>query len=170
MRRTLREARISVAFIAAVELLQSCYRTNATRVDERNTVMSRKYRNVCKKELKPRCPECHKTIGFIADRLTFGLEGASPLIPGPGDLTECEHCLAMLEYSLDSTSLTLRLARRERVETFNNLTREGFSEPNVPELIDYVRRYRQMPQRPPIGHRFRKLSGILRTAIDASNF
>jgi hypothetical protein len=132
--------------------------------------MSRKDRNVRKKERKPRCPECHKPIGFIADRLTFGLEGASPLLPGPGDLTECEHCLAMLEYSGDPTSLNLQLATRERVESFNNLTREKFREPSVPELIDYVRRYRQMPLRPPIGHRFRESSEILPRAIDASNF
>ena len=132
--------------------------------------MSRKYRNVCKKERNPRCPECHKPIGFIADRLTFGLERASPLLPEPGDLTECEHCLAMLEYTGDPTLLTLQLAARGRVESFNNLTREGFREPSVPELIDYVRRYRRMPIRPLIGHRFRKSSWILPKAIDASNF
>jgi hypothetical protein len=132
--------------------------------------MSKKNRNVRKKELKPRCPECHKPIGFVADRLTVGLDRACPLLPGPGDLTQCDHCLAMLEYGGDPTSLTLKLAPRERVELLNNLTREGLREPSVPELIDYVRRYRRMPIRPLIGHRFRKSSWILPKAIDASNF
>ena len=162
--------KISVAFMQLSGCFKIAIEPQSTRIDERNVVMSRKDRNIRKNERKPRCPECHKPIGFIADRLTSGREGASPLLAEPGDLTECDHCLAMLEYCGNPISLTLQLARRERVETFNNLTREGFSEPNVPELIDYVRRYRQMPLRPPIGHRFRKLSGILPLAIDASNF
>jgi hypothetical protein len=118
--------------------------------------MSKKDRNIRKKERKPRCPVCHESIRLIADRLTPGLDGASLPLPRPGDLTQCDHCLAMLEHSGDPTSLTLQPAPQIRVDSFNNLTREGPYEPSVPELIDYVRRYRQMPLRPPIGYRFRK--------------
>ena len=100
------------------------------------------------RERRLKCPVCLERTGFQADRQSFGGKNEHSLSSRPGDLTQCDHCLTMLEYRGDATSLTLHVAPRERVEAFNRLSREGYREPTVPELIAYVRKYRQMPQQP----------------------
>jgi hypothetical protein len=118
--------------------------------------MSKKKRNRRKEEQKLRCPVCHKSVEDNFDVRVLGLPGGRQLPPQAGDLTECHHCLTMLEYGADATSVTLRPAPQQRIDCFNKLTREGPRELSLPELVDYVTRYRRMPLRPPVGHRFRK--------------
>ena len=106
-----------------------------------------------RKERRLRCPVCKEPTGFKADRECLGDGIELSLSSRPGDLTQCDHCLTMLEYRGNPTSLTLHLAPRQRVEAFNKLASE--EDPSLRELVDYVMRFRQMPRRPPIGHRFR---------------
>jgi len=113
-----------------------------------------KKRYSTRKEHKLCCPVCREPMDNLNTR------DVGPyrvhLSPQPTDLTECGHCKTMLEYAGDQMSLTLRLAPQARVDRFNELTREGPHEPSVPELIEYVRKYRRMPPRPSLGYRFRK--------------
>jgi hypothetical protein len=90
-------------------------------------------------------PYAGKFIICTSDPKAFGLDMELAL-PQPGDLTQCEHCQAMLEYiGNDRTSLSLRRATRERVDSFNRLAQEGSRVPAIPELIEYVRKHRKMP-------------------------
>jgi len=120
--------------------------------------MSKRKRSLQMKERKLRCPACGKSIEDTATATqAFVLPGEPTMLPHPGDLTECHHCLTMLEYRGAPPSLTLHPAPQERVDRFNDLTREAPCEPSLPELINYVRKYRQMPMQPPTGHRFRRI-------------
>ena len=117
--------------------------------------MRKNGRSTRKKERKLRCPVCREFIDEMPDMRDVGLHGF-PMLPQPGDLTECERCLALLEYTGDFTSPTLQRASKERVDCFNKLSRQKPRELTVPEVIDYVRRNRQMPSATPAGHAFRK--------------
>jgi hypothetical protein len=107
--------------------------------------MSKKKNFNGKKQQKLRCPVCQESIYSSVDRLPFGGPMDFSLLPQPGELTQCDHCLTMLEYRGELHSPTLHVAPRKRVLEFNRLTREGHSEPSVPELLGYVMRHRQMP-------------------------
>jgi hypothetical protein len=115
--------------------------------------MSKKPFSGRSKEGKLRCPVCHEFMADIAEGGAFGQKSEFALSQ-PGDLTECEHCRTMLEFSGDDPALPIvRRARPERVRCFNRLAQE--EEPSIPELINYVRKYGLMPPRPTTGHRFR---------------
>jgi hypothetical protein len=94
-----------------------------------------------------RCPICHQRLGFNTHRQGLADRINSSLSPLPGDLTQCDHCLTMLEYGGELISLTLHQASRKRVEEFNKLSRDGYRQPRISELINYVNKYRQMPKR-----------------------
>ncbi len=112
--------------------------------------MRRKQRPIHIKEHKLRCPACLKAIDNTSNIRAFGPEKA--LLPKPGDLTECSHCKQMLEYQEESI---LHHAPQKRVDEFNELMKSTPCEPRLSELIEFARKYRQMPLRPPIGYRFR---------------
>jgi len=109
--------------------------------------MSKNKNSRSQKQYKLRCPVCQGPICSHVGRLPFGGTVDPALLSQPGELTQCDRCLTMLEYRGDSRSLTLHVAPRKRVEEFNKLTREGRSEPTLAELIGYVIKYRQMPGR-----------------------
>jgi hypothetical protein len=116
--------------------------------------MSKKPFSGRSKEGKLRCPVCHEFMADIAEGGAFGQKSEFALSQ-PGDLTECEHCRTMLEFSGDDpASLVVRRASPERVRWFNRLAQED-KEPSIPELIEYVRKYRLMPPGPATGYRFR---------------
>ena len=119
--------------------------------------MSKKQPNMQRKEGGLRCPVCRRFINYIPEIRGFGLAWEDVMLPKPGDLTACDHCGAMLEFGGVPTSLTLRPARQERIDAFNELGREAAPEPSFPTLVEYVRKYTRMPARHRIGHRFRKL-------------
>jgi hypothetical protein len=114
--------------------------------------MRKKHDSISRKERTLRCPVCHALTGATQDGRAFGVP--PEFRPNPGDITECACCQTMLEHCGDPNSLTLRVARRERVELFRQLMRER-PEPELPELVEYVMKFRQMPQRPPFGYRLR---------------
>jgi hypothetical protein len=93
-----------------------------------------------------RCPRCGQKVDHTVAIQSSAREGELCFMPEPGQVTECEHCLTMLEYGGICDALTLRVAPRERVEQFHKLTREGFSETGIPELLEYVRRFLQPPK------------------------
>ncbi len=110
--------------------------------------MSKRNRDTRTNKGKLRCPLCHAFAGFPANPQHFGLPFEPSWLSEPGDLTQCDHCLAMLEYGGELKSLTLQPAPRKRVESFNELSRVDYREPSLPELIEYVKKHRQMPRRP----------------------
>ena len=92
-------------------------------------------------EWRLRCPICHGRTGFSGGRGSCGNRKGPSLQSKPGELTECDHCLTLLEYYQgEPGALTLRVAPRGRAEAFNRLSRLGY-EPTVPELIAYVKKY-----------------------------
>jgi hypothetical protein len=110
------------------------------------TFMSKKERGILRKKRGLRCPVCRKFVDNPSNLGDVDLtEEDRLLLPQAGDLTECCHCEAMLEYGGDVTLLTLHPAPQKRVDAFNALTRDTPDEPNFPELITYVMKYRQMP-------------------------
>jgi DNA-directed RNA polymerase subunit RPC12/RpoP len=88
-----------------------------------------------------RCPVCREKLVYETN-----VKVPREFRSGPGDLTQCPHCRVMLEYVGDGVSLDLEPARRERVQVFEKLSREGDPALTVPEVIEYVRRYRSMPE------------------------
>jgi hypothetical protein len=110
--------------------------------------MCNKERSIRRKAGDLQCPVCHKSIDDPNSPKGLDVtEEDRLLLPQPGDLTECCHCEAMLEYGGDVTLLTLHPAPRQRIDSFNALTREAPDEPSFPELITelitYVMKYRQ---------------------------
>lgn len=100
-----------------------------------------------------KCPLCGKTIARAEIR-SFGLQGGAQ----PGELTECGSCFAILEFRGDRTCPTLHPASRERARQLANFERSLVLDFKLSELIEHVRRYRQMPVGPPIGHQLRRVS------------
>ncbi len=92
------------------------------------------------------CPACHKPIKEHADLSRCDFEQRNILSSRPGDLTECPHCLAMLEFQGDP--LVLRRPSKDRIKRFNELTRREPRQGQLAELLAYVRRYRRMPVPP----------------------
>ncbi len=70
----------------------------------------------------------------------------------PGDLTDCHHCRAILEYVEDSAGLSLRLAPEHRVQELNRAAREMPREPTLSQIVDFIRKNRQMPVRSVVEH------------------
>ena len=106
--------------------------------------MRRKERNTDQGTHQLVCPACGKRI-----KRAFGShrEPESPLVPQIGQLTECDHCLAILEYIPRAALLALRLAPRKRMDAFSELVKDTLREPRLVEIIDYVMTYRAMPSR-----------------------
>lgn len=104
--------------------------------------MSKRICSINGKDRTLRCPVCHERTGFSEGQWNYGTSGEPSLQSKPGQLTECDHCLTLLEYQGEPGPLTLRVAPRGRVDAFNRLSRVGY-EPTVPELIAYVKKYGQ---------------------------
>ena len=74
-------------------------------------------------------------------------------IPGPkgtieaeiGQLTECEHCLSMLEYVSRANVLACRPASQQRTKSFNRLATDTGTL-RLAAVLDYVIRYGRMPR------------------------
>lgn len=143
-------------FLTQLSRCRRQHQSTVMTVDERKTVMPKS--NIRGKKRNLRCPVCRKPINDPADFRRLGLKKEYRLLPQPGDLTECDHCRAILEYGGDPASLTLQLAPKKRLELLNAISRQGPHDLSFPKLIAYVMRYRQMPVRPPIGYRFTKIS------------
>jgi len=94
---------------------------------------------------KVKCPVCNAITGYDQGKQPVQAASRYPLASNPGELTQCSRCLTLLEYRGQSGSLTLHVAPRRRVELFNALVSERPRKLNTPELIEYVRKYRQMP-------------------------
>ena len=124
--------------------------------------MRNKQRIIYKKELQLRCPAC-KAIHDSSSSSALGPRGEVPSSPTPGDLTECRDCKTMLEYQDGPISLTLHRASKERVNQLNAFTKSDFDEPRLSKLVEFARKHRRMPGRPPIGYQFRKTQVIERT-------
>lgn len=101
--------------------------------------MKRKEHNIGSREQKLRCPVCHARI-----HRDFGSPQRGPLVPQVGQLTQCDHCRSMLEYTSNGSSLALRVASQRRINKFNQLAKDTH-EFRLAELVDYVRKYRRMP-------------------------
>jgi hypothetical protein len=108
--------------------------------------MRNRKHNSNRSEQKLVCPACGKQVERI-----FGSqpEPQSPLVPQIGQVTNCDHCLTMLEYIPVGTSLALRVAPQQRVDAFHKLATNTMRGPRLAELIDYVKRYRAMPTKLP---------------------
>ena len=117
------------------------------RIDERSFEMSNRIRyrrdGGCREQGKHKicCPVCDRRL-----KQEYGWRGGSDvreiLRPEPGQLTQCDRCLAILEY----TDLRdLRPASRDRVKAFEQLGKEKPRRAGLSEVIRYVVRYRQMP-------------------------
>ncbi len=140
-------------FAAALTQPSGCQEYSRSNV-MKGIPMSKKHFSGRNKEGKLRCPVCHKFMAYIPNGVTFGPEMELALSQ-PGGLTQCEHCSAMLEFSGgDPTSPTVRRARPERIDRFNRLAQEE-RKSSIPELLDYVRKYGQMPPGSATGYRFR---------------
>ena len=93
-----------------------------------------------------RCPACTGPIeSSTIVRTRSGAKGV--LSAAPGELTECEHCHAMLEYGGRPGELTLYRARPNRVQAFRALEKERANALELPALVAYVMRYRTMPRK-----------------------
>jgi hypothetical protein len=88
------------------------------------------------------CPQCGKFRSDSLDPRVFGPK-ADALMAEPGDLTECEHCGAWLEYG-DSLA-TLHPAPLKRVQTVKAFLRERPPQLELPKLLAYLKKYRRMP-------------------------
>jgi len=107
--------------------------------------MYRIQKSAREKETQLRCPVCSMLTRCSADdkQSAFGITYHSE----PGQLTECDQCMTMLEYGGRIGALTLRPASASRVLSFNKLSEEDHWNPSVQELVEYARKYRQMPGR-----------------------
>jgi hypothetical protein len=101
--------------------------------------MKRKEHNIGSREQKLPCPVCQARI-----HRDFGFPQRGPLAPQVGQLTQCDRCLSMLEYTSNGSSLALRVASQGRIKEFNRLAKDTH-EFCLAELVDYVRKYRRMP-------------------------
>ena len=135
-------------------------------MSKKQRYMSSKHRTARNREYKLPCPVCRELLWYIADPKVFGLEIAL-VRPWPGDLTECDRCHTLLEYRGDDRNrLMLQIATKERVHLWNKLAQEGAREPSLPELIEYVKKYLQMPARAVAGHRFRRSGDKIPPGLD----
>jgi hypothetical protein len=120
--------------------------------------MSKRKRYFETRERKQRCPLCSKVIEDPATALlTSTPKGQRSVLPVTGDLTECTHCRAVLEYWCDSSSISLQPAVPERVKAMKSLALEMSRDPSLSEVISHVRKYRQMPVQPLTAYRFREV-------------
>ena len=103
--------------------------------------MQKKQRNEPKKETKLKCPVCRRPINNYPHFDRPGDIHEAEMQPERGDLTECDHCQAILEYALESARLTLQPVSAVRKRLFDRLSSECPEQQNTPELIEYARRY-----------------------------
>ena len=101
-----------------------------------------KNRLIRSEEQKLACPFCRKTIKVNCNLSMLDAERKALFTNRPGDLTECPHCRVILEFQGDP--LTIGQPTKDRVKRFNELTR-AVKEPSLATLLEYVRRYKQMP-------------------------
>jgi hypothetical protein len=113
------------------------------RFSQKEQSMRKKNQTMRTKEQKLTCPVCHKPIKANTNLSMIDPEKREIFRSRPGDLTECPHCLVILE--LQGDPLSLRRPSKDRVQRFNELTRES-KERSLAGLLEYVRRYRQMPR------------------------
>lgn len=144
VRRTIRANRCSANRDRQSRCRLGDQRANS-HVHLRRTLMSKKLRAMKSKDRRPRCPACNNRIGSNGDRWAVAARMGSLLQSRPGELTECDHCFTLLEYQGDLTSLTLRVAPAKRADAFKR-SKEAYRQPRLSELVDHVRKYRQMPR------------------------
>lgn len=93
-----------------------------------------------------RCPACQKlqirdntnSCGFDKTIRESDATIAEILSPKPGQLTECDHCKARLEYD---ESLALQIASPARIKAFIRLAGLRDLTEGLPDLIEYVGEY-----------------------------
>jgi len=105
--------------------------------------MSKAYTGIPKSNSKMQCPLCNRSI-----IRTAGTYLEAELAPKAGDVTDCDHCHALLEYRSDGDRLTLVRTSKARAAMFNQLGRERRL--NIPDMIAYVTKYRSMPPQYPM--------------------
>ena len=117
--------------------------------------MHKKKKDDQSKTRKLRCPVCQGVITHTAHVRTFGQGGERLLRSQPGELAECSQCFSMLEYIETSSQLSLRPAPQRRIDDFKNAIEATPPEPSISQVIEHVRKHRQMPGRSSISSRFR---------------
>ncbi len=105
----------------------------------------RKGSNMQKKKLKRverkpklRCPNCGQRIDHEITPEEIRVYGHSMLLPRVGEITSCDGCNAMLEYTSDPAAMVLKLASQWRVNSLN----EADSIPDHPSLSEILERVR----------------------------
>ena len=118
-------------------------------------LMTKRKTMLDKKQNRLLCPLCRTTVDHALTVQSTGRRGEFLPEPEPGNITQCHHCMALLEYGGSPSSLTLQIAPRGRVKEFHKLTQEGFPEPSLPELLAYIKKFRSMPERSSTACKFR---------------
>jgi hypothetical protein len=126
----------------------------------KGNLMAKKETILQKNECRLLCPVCGEKVDHAVTMLSSVQGEELYFVPEPGELTECDHCLAMLEYGGTRSALALHVAPRQRVKQFHKFTREGSREPSLPELLEYVKRFRRMPERSSHACRLRKVATL----------
>ena len=113
----------------------------------------KKRHNFVKRERRLKCPACGKALEEARTPGPSPSERLAFIAARSGDLTQCGHCAAVLEYCENPAGLTLRVAPPERVEQINQVI--PYRQPTLSQTIEFVRKTRQMPQLSISEHRFR---------------
>jgi hypothetical protein len=70
----------------------------------------------------------------------------------PGELTECDGCESMLEYSGGPDVLKVMPARPERAKAYRDLERDKDDHASFQKMVAYVVKYRMKPRSIEIAH------------------
>jgi hypothetical protein len=104
------------------------------RISEKDRFMQTKKYKAGDKQPKLRCPNCHKRLNREATPKELRLYGQS-IRPQYGDLTLCDGCDAVLEYTSDPAALTLRIAPQWRSDLLNDMRAR---DPSLAEVVHSI--------------------------------
>jgi hypothetical protein len=93
------------------------------------------------------CPSCGRSVETETIVRT-GPGAARTLSAAPGEMTLCA-CRKMLVYGGKPGKLTVKLALPDRIHAFRKLEREGPAHLQLSSVVEYVRKFRSMPDEEP---------------------
>jgi transcription initiation factor IIE alpha subunit len=93
---------------------------------------------------KLRCPVCGNRLETTTT-IRDGSGTARIISSRPDELTECEKCESMLEYSGRPGELRVMTARPERASAFRELARDEADHASFQKMVAYVVKYRMRP-------------------------
>jgi hypothetical protein len=85
-----------------------------------------------------KCPKCRARLNRETASRETELYG-DVIIPQAGDLTSCDGCGTILEYTHDPRSLTLRIAPQWRVDLLDEADGGISNGPSLSEIVEGVR-------------------------------